>query len=1251
LLGGVEVIGSLTDSIDLSGTRAGFLLGYLVIGPQQCERAALAGLLWPDQPTRQARANLRQMVYDLRGRLAAIGADGLLASDGQMVRVEPDRIDDTDVGFLSAVVCCRTPNADWGCGASIDRMLAVVDGYGGRLLGTAIEAAVSDEALAWLSRQRAAVRERVHAVVTRVTECLTSHRGEAERAVGPLRRYLQYEPFDEVAHRQLMEILESAGQRESALEVFAQLRRNLRRELGVEPEAETTTVRDRISAKGSVAPACAELVTERRWLTLVIIWLRAPEISEHLEDGADTLEQARSTARAVLERHQGHVIVPHGRLFLAYFNYPRAHSRSVERAVDAALELRSRLPFAVSVSQVIHVGAAVTGSDPDLPDPQGEVSDVGLSVASVLDDDVIALTDTAARRPELRYPVGTEAVTRNPCSAYPLLEHRDGSAPPVARSAPLMGRDHELAWLADRWRDIGRESTPQTVVVQGEPGIGKTRLVWGLVEQVRAAGGECLRLRGSPPSVERPFGVLADWLADSLGDAAAVAQARDRLERALGGDAESDGTLERLMALSGLAGDSGRRVEADPVRERQRIQRAFDRFVLASLIGHMPGLVVMDDAQWADEATLEWIRGLPQRQPDGALLVVINTRGTVRELELPADTQTLMLEPLDREASMRLLQWHGPAEDAASQALVDLGAGRPLFLQWLGWLNPADEQGSRPPSGGVQELVYAHLDGLEVDRETLELGALLGDPVYPPLLAPNGDEQTVDQALETLTGVGIMERCSSDELGHCYRWCHDVYREAVREAIPSHRRRQLHSRAADGLLAKRATTAAASTIAGHLEAASRYDDASPWRLRAGHEALAWGATREAVGHFESAVDDAGWVTANNTYALDARIGLGTAYLSSYGYGSEPVEATFGAALQMVDARVDPVRYSRVLWGLWMGASSFHGFGEAQRLADDMASLAQASDDGAIAVASDYMAAVNALFTGDLPRTERAGLGAYNRSQGLSSTDLLRRFGEHSGLSGLAMAAWARVLMGQTAAARAAYDTTQQKALELDHPPTVGIVCAVGAVLHQRMDNPAGVRASLAWIPGEVGQFEYPLPDSVRLAFGTWAAVRDGQRGDVEPIEAVVERIDLVHQGASTPFRLALADAQWRIGALQAVHETLDAATRTIDTVGDDGWRPDVHLQRSRLLVHEGKVNEAARALERARQRARANGYSLAELEAVTAYRLAGLAGSNKHSERSRALLSELGHESPYVDLSSGRQRACRSGRAAGSTTR
>ncbi|MEP6698043.1 MAG: AAA family ATPase, partial [Pseudonocardiales bacterium] len=606
---------------------------------------------------------------------------------------------------------------------------------------------------------------------------------------------------------------------------------------------------------------------------------------------------------------------------------------------------------------------------------------------------VAPLTRTSALNDAIRAgrlpPPGPPALTAPSGAAGPRAE----PAPGAAGSLPLVGRGAELALLEVALADLGGGG--RLVTVEGEAGIGKTRLITALeanINRVGPAGRRAVVTRSHEGEEALAFGVLADLLRAAA--------------RAGGADAQTlpeAWTEEVGRLLPELRGTGRAGPDPAPLDSPGAQSRFYAALVstLARLLG--PGaLLAVEDLQWADESSVEVLAYLLRRLSDFPVLVVLSWRGDF--LPLPslrgalAESRrdnlatTLELGPLSEGAVGELAAALLPPELAIPEVIARLFTetdGVPLFVtEYLDVFRregrvPAEADWQLP--GGVRDLLLGRLSGLsETTDQVLAAAAVLGGDIDLTMLrlaSGRGEDEVVTAVEEAGRRAVLVEVADSGSYG----FAHDGLRRLVLELTGLARRRLLHGRAADALMQRRDAYLLSASIAGHLRLAGREADSAEWSWRAAERARALYAHTEALEHLAAATalgypgpggpqmtGDvltvlgrypealAAYERAAATWPPDDRPALAAVEHKlaevHHRLGDWDVAAShLGGALELLRDGADPVAQARVLADLALVADRRRDAATAARTAGQALQLARATgDDAALAQTLDVL---------------------------------------------------------------------------------------------------------------------------------------------------------------------------------------------------------------------------------------------------------------------------------------------------------
>src|SRR5262245_53158409 len=625
--------------------KAHALLAYLAMPLGEAHpRDKLASLLWGSTVETTARTSLRQTLYSLRRDLRR-AKDNPLNADGNMVSLEADAVT-VDVVEFERLIAAGTPSA----------LAEAITLYRGDLLdGLAVQEPPFED---WLLGQR----ERLHETAVRALARLLTHQratGSTEAAIQSALRLLALDPLQEPAHRALMQLYVETGRRAAALRQYQLCQSTLRRELNAEPEKETTRLHEEIlrgralSAPVPVAVSRNPLEAERKHVTVLFADMRA---SMQLLADRDP-EEAREIIDPVLERmmeavrhYEGTVNQVMGDGIMALFGAPVAHEDHAVRACFAALRMQELVrQYAEQTREGHRVAVQIqVGLD------SGEV--VVRAIGNDLHMDYTAVGQTthlAARMEQLAKP-GSILLTRatlelvegyvnvkplGPVSVTGMAHEVDvyevtGAGPARTRLQAaarrgltrFVGRDIELEQL-QRARRLAGARHGQVVAIVGEPGVGKSRLLFEFIQSQREGWRV---LEGDALSYGRSMSYLPviDLLKGffSIADRAERQEIRVKVtDRVLALDPALEPALPALLALFDVPATDGAWPALSPEQRRQRTLDAVRQLLLREA-REQPLVVVFEDLHWTDGETQAVLDTLVNSVASARLLLIVSYR-------------------------------------------------------------------------------------------------------------------------------------------------------------------------------------------------------------------------------------------------------------------------------------------------------------------------------------------------------------------------------------------------------------------------------------------------------------------------------------------------------------------------------------------------------------------------------------------------------------------------------------------------
>ncbi|HLZ84276.1 MAG TPA: AAA family ATPase [Caulobacteraceae bacterium] len=660
------------------------------------------------------------------------------------------------------------------------------------------------------------------------------------------------------------------------------------------------------------------------------------------EDMMQVLDAYQAACDDVITHHGGSIAkyMSHG--VLAYFGYPRGDEDEAANAVRAGLALGQRmrdldLPPGVTlrpsvgvatglvvISELIDRGAAgETGIVGQTPGLASQLASIAAPGAVVTADTTRRLTEGLFTFRDLgAAPLpGYEAAQR----VFEAIEATDVGSRSQARahaeSTPMFGRDAELAQMVEAW-DLAREGDGQVVLVQGEAGIGKSRLVEAFKQHVAATPSTQVTFYCAPNYSDTALHPVSERFARAAGfeHADGAATRREKLGRLLDRyGAAGQGSQAVLADVLGLPPDEAAAPAAGAPERRKAVTLDTLLAMLDPLAAGRPALFIFEDLHWADPTTLELLDRVTRRAADRAWLIL----GTARpEFEARwsdhADVTHIQLGRLDRRDAERICASLGAEAMAPPDILRHIIArsdGVPLFVEEMTKAvleamaaDPSEDGGARMAiPNTLHDSLVARLDRLGAARPVASLGAAIGRRFSYELIAAVSTSPPAElrQALRELTKSGLVERSGTPPNSH-YLFRHALVRDAAYESLLKREREALHGRIAAVVRDRFPETGQAepALLAYHLTQSGAIAEAIPMWAEAGQRAAARAAHAEAAVHLRTALDLLRQTPADGERAgreLPLLLGLAASLAASRGFSVPEVATRLAEARAICDS--------------------------------------------------------------------------------------------------------------------------------------------------------------------------------------------------------------------------------------------------------------------------------------------------------------------------------------------------------------
>lgn len=967
---------------------------------------------------------------------------------------------------------------------------------------------------------------------------------------------------------------------------------------------------------------------ERRQLTVMFVDLvGSTALSRRLdpEDLGQVLTAYHASVDHVSARYGGFVAKYMGDGVLVYFGYPQAHEDDAERAVRAALAVveaaegleaaGERLAVRIGIATgVVVVGEIIGAGEAQERGVVGETPNLAARLQAMTDPGNVLVAESTRRLLGSIFEVeslGAQPLKGfdKPVEAFRIVAETWSGDRFAARNSaavlPLVGRDQDLALVLGRW-DLATCGEGQVVLLEGEAGIGKSRLLKALCDHVASKDHVLLRYFGSPfhtNSALHPVITEIETAAQfDRADAPAVklAKLNDLLNGA--GAMPDDATL-LIADLLDIANQSAQLNMTAEQRKNRTRDALLARF--GGLAAQRPVLLAIEDAHWLDPSSVELFGQLVGRIQQLPVLVVMTYRpGFAPAWRGFPHVTGLSLNRLGRDQASALIARLTGGKALPTEVLEPILAktdGVPLFIEELtkavlesGILGLREDRyeldGPLPPlaiPSTLQDSLMARLDRAAPIKEIAQIGAAIGREFpYEMLSAISGyDEAVLHATLDQLVASElIFSRGTHPEAVYSFK--HALVQDAAYESMLRSKRRQLHGTIAKLLQERQADDGSIrpELLAYHLDRAGLPLEASRYGLQAGLLAASRSAFAESVVHLERALSicevlPVGYEHQRLEFVL--RMELGNVLSAWKGYAAPAV----GRAFQSAEAICQPVAsIGERLVVLW-GAFSYHfvraEYGLCLGVGRKMLQL------GTQTGVADFLFPAHTIIGQSLLQLGKLVAAKRHFDKALAHADPKASSYRSSGLPDPYVALLTYqplnlLLLGYPDQARRKMAEALERAEKESRPHQLAFVLLYAIRLNYCMQDFATLRTQVRQLEKLVGEHGFALYKAAAAVWNSWLDAKDGRTSEAI---ALLERGRSAYQATgalwTVPLMLVQLAEVYRIaGSPMKSLDAIDDAIQLIEQTKSHWLMSEAQRLRADVLLALGDRDAAEQGLRK-----------------------------------------------------------------------
>jgi len=967
---------------------------------------------------------------------------------------------------------------------------------------------------------------------------------------------------------------------------------------------------------------------ERRQLTVMFCDLvDSTKLSAQLdpEEYRDVVRAYQNVCTEVIQRYDGHVAQLLGDGLLIYFGYPVAHEDDPHRAVRTGLGIHNAMGdlnqgllqakgIQLAVRVGIHTGLVVVGAMGEAGRQEqlalGETPNIAARIQGLAEPNTIAMSEATYRLVQGYFEyqdLGAQTLrgVAGPLNVYRILRESGAQSRLDIVSTrgltPLVGREQEVGLLLERWEQA-KAGQGQVVLLSGEAGIGKSRLVQMLKEHVANElhiRWECRSLPYYQNTALYPLTELfqrtLQWQPEETPD-----EKLGKLEQTL---SQYRLPLEETVLLFApllslpVPEQAYPPLHLSPQRQRQKTLETISA-ILLELAEHHPVLFIVEDLHWTDPTTLELLHLVLDQTPTASLLVLLTCRPHFQPAWHHRSYITEMtLSHLSRAQVEQIVHAMTAGETLPPEVLQQILAktdGVPLFVEELtkailesGQLTAVDGHYELTGSfatfaipATLQDSLMARLDRLVTAKAVAQYAAVIGRQFSYELLqaVSQVDEVILQHELGRLVEAEIVYQRGVPPQAY-YFFKHALIRDSAYESLLKSTRQHYHQRIAQVLETQFPETAETQPelVAHHYTEAGLTEKAVHYWYRAGQGTAKRSAHAEAIAHLRTGLELLKIVPETPERVqreVDLLIALGASLNATKGQAAPEVEQTYSRARHLCQHLDDPHQLFPVLRGLWQYYNSRAELQTAHTLGEQLLTLAQQAQDTGLHLAAHRALGATLFFLGELASAHThytQGIALYDAQQHRASAFL---YGENAGVLSYICDARALWFMGYPDQGLVRSQKAIILAQQSTHSVSLSFTLSTAAIFHSFRREVRCTQECADGVTRLAQEQGFPHWMAIGAMLRGWTLAHQGQAK--EGIAQITEGLT-ASRGTGTetlrPYFLSLlAEAYGIIGLPEAGLTALTEALIHIETTGERWCEAELYRLQGALLLQQASGN-------------------------------------------------------------------------------